>query len=88
MIGFKSADLTKYTDAEARSLVFRQADLMARLFLIENSEREYEAGNLDGAGTLFHAELYLSDRMAYALWPPPFKGAIPIRFFRPKGCSQ
>ena len=72
-------DLTEFPYI-ARELIFRACDLEARFDLIDRSMREYDAGNLEGACMLFHAEMYLEDRRAYELAPPPFKTAIPVEF--------
>lgn len=83
---FKAAynDLTDFPPS-GRELIFQACDLEARFDLMDSFEREYDEGNKEGAGTLFHAELYLKDRRAYELNPPPFKGAIPVEFLFPGG---
>ena len=64
-------------------MIFRACDLEARFDLMDRYEREYDAGNKEGACMLFHAEMYLKDRRAYQLNPPPFKTAIPVEFLFP-----
>lgn len=76
LLGPKSL-LTDFPDPVARRLIFRASDMKARLLLVLLSEKEYDAGNLEGSAALFHAEMYLSDRLAYELDPPPHKYAIP-----------
>jgi hypothetical protein len=74
-------DLTKFPP-DGRELIFQSCDLEARFYLMDCFEREYFVeDNKEGAGTLFHAEMYLKDRRQYELSPPPFKGAIPVEFF-------
>lgn len=72
-------DLTDFPPV-AREMIFRACDLEARFDLMDRFEREYDAGNREGACMLFHAELYLRNRHAYQLDPPPFKTAIPADF--------
>lgn len=57
--------LTRYQDPEARRLIFRAVDVQARIYLLNLSERLYDAGNYQGSMILFHAERYLADREAY-----------------------
>jgi hypothetical protein len=71
------SDLTQFRDPRAHELIFRQADLDARLLLMDRMDEEYEKRNMEGTAALFHAEMYLSDRLAYQLWPPPSRFAIP-----------
>ena len=73
-------DLTKIQDLEGRSLIFRSGDLQSRLALIDMAKREYDTGNMDGSAMLMHAEMYLADRLAYTLFPPPFRSAIPLQY--------
>jgi hypothetical protein len=75
-------DLTDFPPS-GRELIFRDCELEARFDLFDRAEREYGAGNIDGFGTLFHAEMYLKDRRAYELNPPPFKTAVPVEFVFP-----
>jgi hypothetical protein len=69
---------SRITDLEGRSLIWCAGDLAARLALLNLSETCYEEGFDRGSGMLFHAEMYLADRLAYELHPPPFRGAIPM----------
>lgn len=57
-------DLTQFPFI-ARQLIFNACDLETRFDLMDWAEREYDAGNLDGACMLFHAGYYLKDREAY-----------------------
>lgn len=75
-------DLTDFPRV-AREMIFRACDLEARFDLIDAAEREYDLDNKEGACTLFHAEMYLKDRRAYQLNPPPFKTAMPVEFLFP-----
>lgn len=70
-------DLTKYKDREDRRIIFGYGDLRARCFLLDRAEKEYDLGNTQGCAVLFHAEMYLADRMRYQLAPPD-KLAIPL----------
>lgn len=72
------SDLTKYTDPEARRLIFAAADIKARWLLINMAEREYDSGNLRACARLFHAAMYLEDRLAYQLYPPPTETSLPV----------
>jgi hypothetical protein len=56
------------SDAEGSSLCYRAADLCARWFLNHLTGQIYNEGNIKGAKVLFHAELYLQDRLAYELY--------------------
>lgn len=69
--------LTDFPDTKAHELIFRQGDLDARFRLMDLMDAEYDVGNHEGCAALFHAEMYLSDRLAYQLWPPPYRMAIP-----------
>jgi hypothetical protein len=71
--------LTDYTDPEAHAILFRGYDLQARFLLLDLAEREYNVENYEGTAKLIHAMLYLEDRLAYELFPPPGKYAIPLR---------
>ena len=64
------------TDAEGRSLLGRTGDLQARFWLNDLAESVLLISPL-GCCTLIHAERYLSDRLAYELYPWP-KGMILI----------
>jgi hypothetical protein len=68
--------LTQHKDLESRSLIFRQWDIAARLVLLEMAEREYKDFNPMGCRILMDAEAYLSDRLAYQLWPPPWHAQL------------
>lgn len=54
-------------DAEGCSLYYRAADIKTRLFLIAVGERLCDEGKTEAAAILLHADLYLSDRLAYEL---------------------
>jgi hypothetical protein len=71
-------DLTKYNDPRARGIFFTYDDLRARCFLVDRAEKEYDSGNKQGCAVLFHAEMYLADRVSYESDPPPDKLAIPL----------
>jgi len=62
-------------DAKGKSLLWRSADLGARLMLNDRTMPEFDAKNFEGCCTLVHAERYLADRLAYELEPWP-KGMI------------
>lgn len=63
--------------AERDRLIWRGGDLQARYLLIRLSEDAYRRGELEACAMLYHAEMYLADRLAYALSPSPSKWAIP-----------
>ena len=69
-------DLTKYKDPETRRLIFTNDDLRARCFLVDRAEKEYALGNKQGYSVLFHAEMYLADRVSYESDPPPDKQSV------------
>ena len=70
----------RWADPNARALFFRACDLKARFFLNRVAiEIERAGGDLAPIAMLIHAEMYLSDRLAYELYPPPSKMAIPLR---------
>lgn len=64
-------------DNVGRDLLMREGDVVARLHLLDLSEAQYDAGELDGSAMLLHAELYLADRIGYEMAPAP-KNAIPV----------
>ncbi len=70
-------DYTTIKDVEGRSLLRRQADLAARFILIDLTELTYAWGEHEASAILFHAEMYLADRLSYMLNPPP-EGMIPV----------
>lgn len=51
---------------------------VARLWLLDRAEEQYDAGEMLGAAILFHAEMYLKDRRADQLAQPPDQYAIAI----------
>jgi hypothetical protein len=61
---------------ERLSLIMRSGDLSARFKLLDLAEREYELKNWDGCACLMHAMMYLTDRLAYEVNPPPTKHSI------------
>lgn len=63
-------DLTKITDVKGRYLIFRNGDHQSRMILLNIAEQEYLDGNTEGCTLLFHAEIYLADRLLYTLFPP------------------
>lgn len=67
----------KHMDPLLRDLIFRRSDLLARFFLNARAQQEYTEGHHLAAAIFFHAEMYLSDRLKYALFPPPNKLSIP-----------
>jgi hypothetical protein len=71
-------DLMKYKDPEARRVIFTYDDLRARCFLVDRAEKEYGLGTKQGCALLFHAEMYLADRVSYELDPSRDKLAIPL----------
>jgi hypothetical protein len=75
-----------YADPIAHGLIFAAHDLEARFFLLDLGEREYNAGNMRGSARLWHAEMYLKDRLAYQLFPPPTKYSIPAWRFDQEDC--
>lgn len=73
-------------DAESRGLLLAAGDLKARFKLFDLAEAAYwrardkESTSADewrAVAMLFHAEMYLKDRLAYQLFPPP--GPLAIR---------
>jgi hypothetical protein len=62
---------------ELRRLVCRGCDIQARALLVYLSEEAWQVWQLEAAATLFHACLYLEDRLAYELFPAPYM-AIPV----------
>jgi hypothetical protein len=64
-------------DETGRRLYYRACDLVARAWLNDRAESEYDAGSKDCVASLIHAERYLADRLAYELSPWP-KGMIRI----------
>lgn len=58
-------------------LLWRFGDIEARKLLIRLSEESWRAGDLETCVLLLHAEMYLADRLAYELNPPPSKRAVP-----------
>jgi hypothetical protein len=71
-------DPIKYKDPDARRIIFTYDDLRARCFLVDSAEKEYALGNKLGCSVLFHAEMYLADRVSYESGPPTDKLAIPL----------
>lgn len=63
---------------EVLTLIRRAGDIKARMILTDLCDSTYHDGLLDGAAILFHAEMYLKDRLIYELFPPPFRNAIPM----------
>lgn len=74
----KNFNIKQLTDAEGASLFFRATDLKARFFLNRVATEEWEAGNRSIVAPLIHGEMYLADRLAYALSPPPFPSAVRV----------
>ena len=62
-------------DEQGRRLYFRACDLVARGWLNDQSDQQFEAGVKDCVASLVHAERYLADRLAYELAPWP-KGMV------------
>jgi hypothetical protein len=76
----KGFDPAVHVSPEARALFRRACDLKARFFLNRIASEESErGGDLGVVALLVHAEIYLSDRLAYELYPPPSKMAIPLQ---------
>lgn len=64
-------------DEQGLRLVFRAGDISARHLLMNWAEEEYGLKHWRASAMCFHAEMYLADRLAYELHPPPTKFAIP-----------
>ena len=73
-----SEEEVRGNQTERLSLIMRAGDIRARLMLLDLCEVEYNRKNWRGSACLFHAEMYLKDRLAYELYPPPDKFAIPV----------
>lgn len=58
-------------DAEGRSLTWRAGDLRARFMLNKMARLAWDHDYKRLCCTLLHAERYLSDRLAYELYPWP-----------------
>jgi len=71
-------DLMKYKTSEVRKITFAHDDVRARSFLLDRAEKEYGLGNEKGSALLFHAEIYLADRLKYQLDPDLERSAIPL----------
>lgn len=62
-------------DEQGRRLYFRACDLVARAWLNDQAELQFDAGIKGCVASLVHAERYLADRLAYELAPWP-KGLV------------
>jgi hypothetical protein len=75
--------LTPGIDAEGRSLAFRAGDLCARFLLNDLLMPLYDEEAFGGCSILFHAMVYLEDRLTYELYPWPM-GKIRVREEAPR----